>query len=351
MPPLRARIDTLVTRHPTAPLALRAALASLAAWLIVLPFGGVADEYPYYAPLGAVVSVSTTVLSSIRTSVQIAVSLFLGACLATAAMLSPLPHLLALGFVVGVGTLLAGWRRLGSLGTWVPISAIFMLIIGHQDPSHFVPAYLGFTTFGAVVGTLVNLALPPLRFLPALRAQDDLREALVEQLDELADGLDQRPVPSRDDWHARRYELLPRALTVQQLVGDATGGPPVNWRVHRSQERADRVAEQGRALVNLAFLVAELASNLTGWEHSGNDHAPLGPELRPPTARALRELAAALRSIDVSVAEPDELARAWREAEALADSVREVRRRTGQDLFEAGTLVTGIERALLAVSP
>ena len=39
-------------------LSLKAALAAALSWLAVLPLWGVADEYPYYAPLGAVIAVT-----------------------------------------------------------------------------------------------------------------------------------------------------------------------------------------------------------------------------------------------------------------------------------------------------
>lgn len=346
---LGARIDDLVGRHPTGPLALRAALAALAAWLLVQPLGGVADEYPYYAPLGAVASVSTSVQSSIRLVVQVALALVLGAVLAAGALLSPLPQPVALLLVVGLGTIVATWRHLGSLGSWVPISALFMLVIGHRDPGDYLLAYVALTTVGAVVGALVNAAVPPLRLAPAARAQDDLRATLVEQLDQLADGLEQDPLPSPDDWAGRRYDLEPRARRVQELTGDAVDGPPVNWRVRRSQDRADQVSTQGRALVNLAFLVGELATDLTTWEHAERDEVPLGPDLRPYAARALRQLARVLRSVDVAHAEPDDVEGAWQEVRAFTDAVRDARRRTGMDLFEAGTLVVGIERTLGSV--
>jgi hypothetical protein len=41
-------------------------VAAAVAWLVVLPFVGVADDYAYYAPLGAVIAVSATVARSWR---------------------------------------------------------------------------------------------------------------------------------------------------------------------------------------------------------------------------------------------------------------------------------------------
>ena len=54
------RASGLITARPRTLLALKAAVAAGLAWLVVLPFSGVADDYPYYAPLGAVVATSTS---------------------------------------------------------------------------------------------------------------------------------------------------------------------------------------------------------------------------------------------------------------------------------------------------
>lgn len=345
-----SRADELVARHPTVPLALRAAVAAVAAWLLVRPLGGVADDYPYYAPLGAVVSVSTTVLTSMRTGAQTAAALATGAVLAIGASLLPLPRPLDIGLVVGIGTLAGAFRRYGSMGSWVPISALFILVIGHGDPWQFVLAYLGLTTLGALVGVAINTALPPVGFAPALRAEEELRTVLVSQLEDLADGLERDPEDDEHGWLGRRYEIDPLARRVQQLVAEAADGPPVNWRVLRRRDRAARLQVQGRALVALAFLVDDLAAYLGSWRGS-DQRAPLGPALRSRAGEALRELAGTLSSIDGSAAPDEALDRAWKATGALADEVREQRRRTGDDLFEAGTLLTGIERTLRSVTP
>ncbi len=61
---------------------LKAAVAAGLAWVLVLPLGGVADAYPYYAPLGAVIAVSSTVAGSLRSSLQAVVSIAIGAAIA-----------------------------------------------------------------------------------------------------------------------------------------------------------------------------------------------------------------------------------------------------------------------------
>ena len=53
-----------------------------AAWLAVQPMGGVADEYPYYAPLGALLSMHSTLKGSAKYGLQILAGLALGILLA-----------------------------------------------------------------------------------------------------------------------------------------------------------------------------------------------------------------------------------------------------------------------------
>jgi hypothetical protein len=138
---------------------------------------------------------------------------------------------------------------------------------------------------------------------------------------------------------------------VQELIGEATGGPPVNWRVRRQPDLASRTEAQGRALVDLATLVGDVTRFVSSREQAEREEVPLGPALRPPAARALRALAEALRSVDVSAADADALDRAWAAARALADAVRDQRRQHHSDLFEAGTLVAAIERTLVTITP
>src|SRR4051812_25024848 len=107
-----AKLRDVVRRHPRLPLATKCAVAAALAWLLVLPLGGVADDYPYYAPLGALVAVGTTLVSSLRASVQGVIALLLGAVLSIGVGLLPLPEVVAIASVVGLGTALAGWKYL-----------------------------------------------------------------------------------------------------------------------------------------------------------------------------------------------------------------------------------------------
>jgi hypothetical protein len=344
---LKARIATMLGRTPARSLAMRAALGAMVAWLLVVPMGGVADEYPYYAPLGAVVAVTSSVEVSLRTTVQTFVALVLGATLATAVLLLDLPRPVAIGLVVAVGTLLGSLRRMGEMGSWVPISGLFVLVLGEGDPAHFVLGYLGLTSLGAVVGAATNLALPPLHLVRTGQAQDELRSALAERLDNLADVLGSARLPTAGDWDARGPSLRAHSAEVEQLLALATGGPPVNWRVIKGRSEGQRLRERGRALAALALQVDELTDVLAHRERDDREELALPASLRPAAERALRSTAHALRSEDDRDAS---LEAAWTDVRHLSAEIRRDRESSGDDLFGAGALVVSIERTLTTMS-
>ena len=346
---VREQTASLLARSPARALAIRAALAAMAAWLLVMPFGGVADDYPYYAPLGAVVAVTSSVEVSLRTSVQTFVSLVLGASLGAAALLLDLPRPLAIGLVVAVGTLIGAVRWMGTMGSWVPISGLFVLVLGGDDPSHFVLGYLGLTSVGALVGAATNVLLPPVHLVRTRQAQDALRAALADQLDTLADVLDAESLPSAQDWESRRPSMRARSSEMEDLLAMATGGPPVNWRVLRVRQESQLLRDRGRALASLALQVDEMTDVLSARERDDREDLALPASVRPAAAQALRATADALRG---PVDERDERwDAAWAAERALAAEVRRCRSTTGDDLFAAGGLVSSIERTLTTMGP
>jgi uncharacterized membrane protein YccC len=191
-------------------MAMKAAAAAALAWLAVLPIGGVADDYPYYAPVGAVIAVSATVARSWRVSVLSIAGIVVGAALAFGAARLPIAPVLELALVVGGGVLIAGWARLGPGGEWVPLAGVFVLIIGGTDRVGFVMAYVGLTAFGALIGIGLNVLWPPLPLIAADGALDRLRETLAEQLDALAGGVSQGDARTGVTWQQLRDAVGPR---------------------------------------------------------------------------------------------------------------------------------------------
>jgi len=331
------------------PLATKCAVAAALAWLLVLPLGGVADDYPYYAPLGALVAVGTTLVSSLRASAQGVLALLLGAALSTGVGLLPLPEVIAIASVVGIGTVLAGWRYLGEMAAWVPISGLFILTIGRADPGDYAFAYVGLTGLGGVVGVLVNAAVPPLPLTATSATQSTLVNTLASQLDDLADGLLQERLITPHEWAERTWAIEPYSRRMRHMVDEADEARRANWRARKWRETADRQYALARALEQMSSMVESITGLLVEQEHAERQIVVLGPTLRPPTASALQSMAQALRTMEGGTADSRALVRADTAVRELADEIRDLRGRTEDDLFAAGTVVTAMSRGLAAL--
>ncbi len=335
--------------HPRIALALKAGLATTLAWALVQSLGGVADRYPYYAPLGAIIATGTTVTASVRDTLEGVLSIMLGASLAILMGYLGVSGLVAVGVVVAGGTLLAGWNRLGGKATWVPFTALFVLIIGGDHELTYAFGYLALVTVGATVGIAVNLAFPPLPLTATWTSVTNLRNRLAEQLDDLAEGLLQETPPDEAGWRERRRAVRPLAREMHDMVAQATEARRGNWRIRRWQHEADGQYEQARALELLAFLVEEMTTFVTSQESSDRDEVPLGPTLRPYAAHAFQETAEALRSVQRGRADADCLEQADAALTRLVEEVRTVREESSGDLFGAGALVMTLRRTVTSL--
>jgi uncharacterized membrane protein YgaE (UPF0421/DUF939 family) len=340
-----------LARHPRVTLALKTALAAALSWLLVQPLWGVADEYPYYAPLGAVIAVSGTVAGSVRESLHGLAAILLGAAIALAVRPLPMLEVVSLAVVVAIGTIVGGWQRIAGMASWVPLSALYVLIIGRTDPMDYVICYAGLTSLGAAVGIGVNLALPPLPLSPTQQSVTRLRDTLAGQLDDLADGLLHEGPPSAEEWDDRRRSIQPVTSQMREMVEQAGEARRANWRAGRWRERADRQYQQARALEQLAFLVEDVTAVVVDNEQAEQERVALGEGLRPYAAHAMEEMADALRSVDGSSADTERLADVDEALERLVEEIRSRRRRNDDDLFAAGTIVTTLRRALESLVP
>jgi uncharacterized membrane protein YgaE (UPF0421/DUF939 family) len=331
---------------------LKAAAAAGLSWLLVLPLGGAADEYPYYAPLGAVIAVSTTVAGSVRESLQAVVGIALGALIAVTAMtVTEFPVAVDIVLVVLVASLLSGWRRLGSQASFAPISGVFVLILGQDDPIGMSMAYVGLVALGAAVGVALNVAFPPLALTPMADSVRRLREVLADQLDDLAEGLLSEEVLTTAEWQGRQRAIRPDTEDLQRVVGHATDSRRANWRAKRWSATAEQRYQQARALQQVAFLIEDLTALVVDQEHADRQLVALGPRLRPHAAHVLQDLAQVLRSVEGETAAEKELRENDASVVKLADEIRDERVRTQHDLFAAGTIVAGVRRAMASLTP
>ena len=331
--------------RPQLALAVKAAIAVALAWLLVLPLGGFADDYPYYAPLGAVVAVTSTFASSLRSALQAVAAIAAGATLAGTAQALDLPQVTALAAVVGIGTLIGAWPHLGEMSSWVPISALFVLIVGGDDPSYYAAAYLGLTALGAAAGVVVNGAFPPLPLTANSVTLRRLRTVLAEQLDDLADGLLQQQLPHGGEWQDRRWHLAPHIAEMNRLAQQVAEARRANWRERRWREVADRQRQHALTLSRLAGLVEQLVAIVVERERADVAEEALGPALRPVIARGLQAMGGVLRANPQEAEWDRTFADLRARIEEIQTATRTAWRNDNEDRFTAAAIVVDLERA------
>lgn len=274
--------------QPRLLLAAKTAVAAVLAWYLapLIPFAE--DQYSYYAPLGALVTMHPTVARSASVGGQVLMGLALGIALSlcgVAALRVGVPGGLVLGVVIGVAVLLGGLRFLGAGGDWVALAALFVLLAAGGDPEGFSISYLGTVAFGVVVGIAVNLLIvPPLYLRRAGERLSTLRDALTALLDEAADALAHDDV-DRERFSAALEHVSAVRGAVSQDVDEAEESARANPRRRRHVDQRDENAQRMAALERAAFLVRELVDLLL--ELQAADGPALDPGARAALAHAI----------------------------------------------------------------
>lgn len=336
----------LFTAHPRVGLAVRTAVAAALAWFVVRLIPGTVD-YPYYAPLGAVAATSLSVVSTMRHTLRAGLAVVLGAAIGLAARELLPSGVWTVAAVVAVGVLVAGLRWLDDLGAWVPTAALFVLILGGREPMHYPATYAGLVLLGGLIGTLVALAFPQLPLTPTERALARLRTALVEQLDQLAAGLEADELPDRDGWARRMIPLDHWRWATRQALQETEEARSWNLRAARWHTRLERVGRQVRACERAAWLVQDLAEIISGDELNGNDVVGLGPHIRPQTATVLHTVSGMFDSLSEGGINPDEIAAAHDALDTLAERVGDARTPSPDGFHVASNVVNSIRRLVL----
>ena len=341
----------VASRHPQIVLAAKVAVAVAIAWVVVQPIPGVADKYPYYAPMGAVIAVSGTVAGTFRDSAQSVAAILLGAPIAWLVDLAFPTNVATLAAVVALATLLSRCSWLGDKGGWAPVAAVFVLLVGRGQPGSYVAAYLGLTALGATIGLAVDVAFPALPINATKSVVTELRETLAEQLDDLADGLLREGPPNQGQWHERRRAIAPLVTRMRQMVDHTAEARRGNWRAGRWRSEAELLNRQAHAMEELAGQVRTMTGMVTEHERAELDKVAMGPSVRPYAAHALQAMADTLRSVDGSAADPELLHRMDDALQRFVDEIRVTRDATGDDMFAAGELVMTLRRAVAALTP
>jgi uncharacterized membrane protein YgaE (UPF0421/DUF939 family) len=354
------RVDRLLNRLPAplrkygqqmggmqrVQLAFKTALACSVAWLIALQLPGEVDQYPYYAPLGALISMYSTVADSVKTSLQTLAGLLLGIGLAWLLLLTVGLHFLTVGLLVFLGVLLAGLPGLGAGREWVPMAALFVLLVGGSDAGDYSLGYAVQMAVGVVVGITVNFLLfPPLNFKEVGRSLQQLQSDLAGQLEDMAEALREDWPPEHKDWASNGESLARLGNQVRQAVQTADRSRRANPRRRFHDRDLEADWRNLRTLERAAFHAQDMTEVLSDviWD----EHLHLPAPVLEPMADALQATAEAIRSMAAEDL-PDNIQAAHdaqqRLADVLVDSVSKETPATA-----AGSVSVSLQRILAAL--
>lgn len=253
-------------------LAAKTALAVGLAWAIAPLMPGVTDQYPYYAPLGALVSMYPTLIGSARAGVQTLLGLAAGIGLATVVVLTVGPGWWSVPVIVGIGVILSGTGWFGAGRDYVPMAALFVLIIGGQDAESYSTGYLVQMGVGVCTGLAVNiLVAPSLTSTAAARRIDDFQHRLADQLREIGVSVQEPWPPERVAWAENADALRDAADDVRQALvhGDESrkGNPRALLHRHDVSRDHDRL----EVLNAIAFHITDISGAIadTIWNRPG----------------------------------------------------------------------------------
>ncbi|SEN94556.1 FUSC family protein [Cryobacterium sp. TMT1-3] len=340
-----------VTEQLMRPRALQVAKICIAvaiAWSLAPLMPGTAKEFPYYAPLGALLSMHPTLMRSVRSAAQTLAGVVIGVGLAGIVLLVSEPNVWTLSFVVGLGTLIGGMRWMGVGGEYVPITALFVLIIGGPDADGYSIGYATQLCLGIVVGLAVNLLiLPPLAIGPARKRLTSFRRTLAAHLTEIGNALTASWPPGSDDWASQGTTLNAAARQVRtavQTADESRKGNPRAW-FHRANLDTDYDALV--ALENVTFHIRNLTEVLAGMVWGKPIPLDLPPKLRPVLSEALHAVAAAV----TAEADRQLLDRADAAVEAILSAMQHEIGAGAATLSPTAAIVIDLKRILVALGP
>lgn len=331
-------------------LVVKTAAAAAIAWSVAPLMPGVTDEYPYFAPLGAVISMHPTVLQSVRSGLQTLAGLAAGIGLALAVVFTVGPNWWSVPTVVAAGVLLAGTGWFGAGREYVPIAALFVLIIGGTDAEDYSLGYLTQMGVGVAVGIVITLILPPRPFAASGQIAQ-LRDALAERLEQIAGALNERWPPAEDDWAREVGALEESARQVRQALLEADFSRKGNPRaLLRRWRRAGSAFDRLQTLEAVAVCIREISVVLADTMWPQPHSLTLDDSLTGPLADACGAVADALRAEG-----EDARVRHGQRADALAQVRRLVERldedsaATGRSLGPAALVAAQLRRIIIAL--
>ncbi|WP_456509036.1 FUSC family protein [Arthrobacter sp. TE12232] len=278
---------------------MKAGLAAGVAFAIAPLMPGSAADYPYYAPLGALVAMYENVAGSMKQGVQTLAGLALGIGLAFVLFILGSPSPLTVGIVMAFGVVLAGLPKIGAGRDWIPTAALLVLLVGGHNPDTFSFGYLFQMGVGVTVGIIVNLLVfPPLHFRAAELSIAELRLALAQQLRDMATALKESWPPEHEDWSKRSDSLEASARSVRLAVEKADASRRANPRRRLHPRDIELDYRNLRDLERVTFHVQDVTQVLSDVIWAKDTPFVVPDEYTEPLADAMSAVADILRSIE-----------------------------------------------------
>ncbi|WP_223623727.1 aromatic acid exporter family protein [Microbacterium sp. EST19A] len=285
-------------------LVAKTTLAVGLAWTIAPHMPGVTDEYPYYAPLGALVSMYPTLMGSVRSGLQTLIGLVTGIGLATLVVLTVGPTWWTVPLVIGVGVLLSGTGWFGAGREYVPIAALFVLVVGGQDADDYSLGYLTQMAVGVVIGLLVNVLIAPAPLTGAAAARvDAFRAQLGAHLHDIGSAVSESWPPEHEQWADDAASLADTAASLRAALAEADESRRGNLRAWGRRGETAHIHGQLATLDRVAHLIRDIsdATADTIWERPAA--LPLDAALPEPLSEACHAVADVIAQEDPSSSE------------------------------------------------
>lgn len=303
---------------------MKTAVAVTAAWLIAPLMPGAVDDYPYYAPLGALISMYPTLMSSLRSSLQTLLGLAAGVGLATLVSLTVGPSVWAIAAAAALGVIISGTGWFGAGQEYIPMAALLVLIIGGGDAEDYSLGYVVQTGVGIAVGLLVHLLVPPAPLVGQARARlDAFQRTLAGHLRDIGDAVTESWPPENEAWARDARQLAETSRTLRAALSDADESRRVNPRAWL--HRIDTSPEHARLeiLDDIGHQIRDISGCIGDTIWSRGPAYDLDPALVAPLADACYAVAAVLDPARDAEHDAEDRAAAERRVDELVRAVRE----------------------------
>jgi uncharacterized membrane protein YgaE (UPF0421/DUF939 family) len=332
--------------------AAKTAFAAAVAWWL----GGLLPEpfrdYAYYAAFGAVISMSATVIGTLRHGLQTLLGIGLGILLAIGLLPFAAPPVVEIAIVVAVGVALGGLPSLGAGRDYVAVAALFVLVIGGTDPQPFSLSYLLQTGMGAVVGLLVNLlVLPPLGIDAAVTKMSGFRASLARYLDDMGAALTEDWPPAHEEWAASTAGLADTAADVREAVQQAADSRRANPRARLHRRDVGRDERDLETMERVGFHVRNISDTLASAVWKSPFDVSLPYDALEPLSAALHASADLVRAWKSGEDQEDRLAAARDALEALFARLSDERVANRDPDGTAASVALDLRRIVLSVQP